>query len=442
MNAVYRLRGRRLLLIALLAALIALLAAAPARAAEVRGGQDVFIGRDQVVAGDLYVAGNTVTVDGTVKGDLVAVANQVIINGVVEGDLLAAGQAIVINGVVRDDVRAGGQAVLLTPSARVDGDLAIGGLSLENQSGSVVRGDLLVGAYQALLAGEIGRNIMGGLDRLELRGPVGGDVDIGVGGGSDPSAAQFSPAGPIPIPRVGPRLTMADSARIGGKLIYRSTAEASINPSAQVGGGVTFDPQPVAPAAQPVAPVLTYIRRFVSLLLVGLLLLWLMPAWSRRLADTVEAKPQPSLGWGLLAFFAFIGAVIAVLVLAIALAILLGWLTLGGLVAMVIFLGMLLDAVLVTGYIAFAAYVAQIVVGFVAARWLLRRVQPAWAERTIVPLVLGVFLYVVLRAIPWLGPIVAIGVVLAGLGALWQWGRATFQRSHPTPAPIVGLQPA
>ena len=119
MNIIRSLWGRRLLLLALLVALIALFAAPPARAAEIRGGEDVILGRGEVVEGDLYVAANSVTIDGTIKGDLVAVAGQITVNGTVEGDLLVAGQGIVINGVVRDDARAAGQAILLGPSARV-----------------------------------------------------------------------------------------------------------------------------------------------------------------------------------------------------------------------------------------------------------------------------------------------------------------------------------
>ncbi len=443
MKIIRGLRSRRLLLLVLLAALVTLFAATPARAGEIRGGDDIVISRGEVVEGDLYLAGNTVTIDGMIKGDLVAVASQITINGAVEGDLLAAGQGVVINGTVGDDVRAAGQAILLGPGTRVRGDLAIGGLSLENQAGSLVQGDLLIGAYQALLSGEIGRNITGGLNRLELRGPIGGDVNISVSGDSDPSAVQFSPAGQIPIPRVRPNLTVADSARIGGKLIYRSRAAAEVNPVAQV-GGITFEPQPTEPVTQPAVPGLSYLQRFASLLLVGLLLLWLTPAWTRRLADTVEARPLPSLGWGLLAFFAFFAALLAVLVLTIAIAVLLGWLTLGGLVAMTITLGVLLTAALFVGYITFVAYVAEIVVGYVAARWLLRRTQPAWAERPIVPLILGVLLYVILRAIPGLGALVALAAVLLGLGALWEWGRVTFQRSRPTPTqtPVSGFQPA
>jgi hypothetical protein len=57
-------------------------------------------------------------------------------------------------------------------------------------------------------------------------------------------------------------------------------------------------------------------------------------------------------------------------------------------------------------------------------------------------LVLGGALYVMVRALPWLGGLVVVTVVLLGLGALWQWGRASFQRARPTLAPVSGLQPA
>ncbi|HET9222673.1 MAG TPA: polymer-forming cytoskeletal protein [Roseiflexaceae bacterium] len=440
MNSLRTFGGRWGLILALLA-LIALFAASPTHAAQIRGANDIVVGRDEVIADDLYVAGNSVTIDGTIEGDLIAVASQVTINGIVEGDVLAAGQGVVINGTVGDDVRAAGQAILLGPSARVIGDLAVVGLSLENQSGSVVKSDVLIGAYQALLSGDIGRDVRGGLDRLELRGTIGGDVDVSVSGDQNPAAIQFSPAGQTPIPRVQPNLTMADSARIGGKLIYRSSAAADVNSSAQVGGGVTFDQLP-ANVTQPVVPWLSALQRLAALLLVGLLLVWRFPTWMRRLADTVEARPLPSLGWGLVAFFAFIAAVLGVIAVTIALAIMFGYLTLGGLVAMIISAGVLLSAVMVIGYIAFTAYVAEIIVGYMAGRWLLRRTQPSWAERSVVPLVVGVTLYVVVRALPWLGGFVAIAVVLFGLGVLWQWARASFQRTHPTPAPVSGLQPA
>jgi hypothetical protein len=66
------LRSRWLLLLAALL-LLGFFAVTPAQAADARGGDQVVIGRDEVINDDLYVAGNTVTIDGTVKGDVVAV---------------------------------------------------------------------------------------------------------------------------------------------------------------------------------------------------------------------------------------------------------------------------------------------------------------------------------------------------------------------------------
>lgn len=437
------LRSRWLLVFTALL-LVGFFAATPARAAEGRGGDRIVIGRDEVINDDLYVAGNTVTIDGTVKGDIVGFASQITVNGTVEGDLLVAGQGIVITGRVGDDVRAAGQAIMVGPSAQIGGDLAVAGMSLENQAGSNVSGDVLVGAYQALLAGTIGKDVRGGMSRLELRGAIGGDVDVAVNGDEGAfSPVQFSPAAQTPIPTVHPNLMVADSARIGGKLIYESSAAATISPAAQVAGGTTFNQVSAPQAATPArSPALTYLQRLAGLLLVGVLLLWLLPAWTRRLADNVETKPLPTLGWGLVAFVAFIAAVLGILIATIILAIIFGYLTLGGLVGMIISVGLLANATLVIGYIAFAAYIAQIVVSYMAGRWLLQHTQPAWVEWPIVPLALGLVLYVILRAIPVLGTLVGLFVVVLGLGALWEWGRATFTRPRARPTVIRELQPA
>src|SRR5690242_17864194 len=109
-----RLKSRRILILIALAALL-ILFVVPVRAADTRGGENVVIGRSEVVNADLYVAGNSVTIDGTINGDLVTVASLVTVNGTVNGDILAAGQAVVINGTVSDDVRAAGQAIVLAP---------------------------------------------------------------------------------------------------------------------------------------------------------------------------------------------------------------------------------------------------------------------------------------------------------------------------------------
>src|SRR5262245_55592318 len=157
------------------------------------------------------------------------------------------------------------------------------------------------------------------------------------------------------------------------------------------------------------------------------------------MADTVEERPLTSLAWGMVALAAFVGAVIVIMIVTIALAVMFGYLMLGGLAAMIVGLGMLMNVTLVLGCIAFLGFVAQVVMAYMAGRWLLQRVQPAWVERPIVPVAVGLVVYVVLRAIPGLGTLVGWLVVLLALGALWEWGRKLLRHSPPTST--AGLQP-
>lgn len=444
MNVIRKVQSKRLLIVITMALLMGLLAVVPARAADTRSGQDVVIAASEVINDNLYVSANTVTIDGTVKGDLTAIAQRITINGTVEGDVLSASQSAVVNGTVGGDMRSVGEAIMLGPGARVGGDLAVGAASLENQAGSTVGGDLLIGAYQALLAGDIGRDVKGGLNRLAIRGGVGRNVDVAVA--SEEGAANamiYRSSGVIATPAVPPNLTIADTARIGGRLTYRAYMPATIDPGAQVRGGVAPTiTQPAQPATSPIEPVLAALRRFASLLIIGLLLVWFAPAWTRRMADLVEARPLLSLGWGVVSVAALLLAMLVVVIVTVLLAIVFGFLTLGGLVAFIISIGLLINAALAIGALAYMVYGAVIVISYLAGRWILGKVRTTDTEQFSASLLLGLIIYVALTAVPVLGGIVSMFVVLFGLGALWEWASMRIQGARPTARPVVGLQPA
>ena len=81
----------RVLANALLLAVLALSIATPVAAYDGRGGDNVVVGKDEVVNDDLYVGASKFTMDGTVKGDVLAAGELLTINGNVEGDVMAAG---------------------------------------------------------------------------------------------------------------------------------------------------------------------------------------------------------------------------------------------------------------------------------------------------------------------------------------------------------------
>jgi cytoskeletal protein CcmA (bactofilin family) len=430
-------RPRVLILIGLVL-LAVLIIVPPVWAVESRSGDQVIVGPDEVVDDDLYATANQVVVEGTIRGDLVAFGQSVTVDGTVEGDLIAAGQSVEIGGEVDDDARIAGQALLLGEGASVGDDLIAAAYSLQNEPESNVGGTLWYAGYQALLAGTVGQNLAGAVNALTLGGEIGADANVDVDGEEGGAAPPgFLPVPQTPIPTVEPGLTLTDTALIGGNLTYQSSTEAQIDPGAQIEGDVVREERPVEEEEATRSPlaegVLDALGSLVTLFLVGLLLVWLAPRWIRRRAYTVLDRPLASLGWGLLGLVAFLILGIVILLVTILLAIVLGLLTLGSLVALIVVLGLLAEAALVLAFWISTGYLAQIVVGFLAGVLLLESVVPGRGAGRVLPLVVGLIVYVILVAIPVLGSIVGLIVVLLGLGALLIWVWSTVRRGRTRP---------
>ena len=239
----------------------------------------------------------------------------------------------------------------------------------------------------------------------------------------------------------------------GSTVTFESTAGQSA-PS-QVAGALLFAGQAAQPdgavvrdlgaaaAATPGAAARalgTAARRYLILAVLGALLLWLAPRWTRRLADTVQARPWGSLGWGILAVLLFLVAIILVLAGTVILALITGLLTLGSLAVVVALAGGLILAILGSGFWVFITYVAQIVVSYEVGRWILARGRAAGAVNRFAALLLGLVLLVILTGIPVLGGLTTLIVVLLGLGALWySWTSRGPAVAGPPPgaAPLI-----
>ena len=454
---------RRFLILIGLVLLAVLLVASPVwGAVETRSGQEVRIGPDEVVGDDLYVTANEIVVDGTIEGDLVAFGRSITVNGTVEGDLIAAGQTVEVGGTVEDDARIAGQALLLGGGANVGDDLLAAAYSLENEPDSTVEGTLQYAGYQALLAGSVGEDLRAAANSVQLDGEVARDVNVEVDGesGATPVLTPVLAAVTgVELPMVEAGLTLTSLARVGGDLTYRSSTEAQIDPGAQVEGEVINEERPVeevgaviseAHAAEEVGeeveeeaarnPIIDWIldtlRSLVALLLVGLLVVWLVPGWLRRLARTVQDQPVATLGWGLIGLIAFAALGLAILLVTILLAVIFGLLTLGSLVALIIFVGLLGEVAVVFAFWISTNYLAQIVVSYLAGVLLVEGVRPGRGSERVLPLVVGLVVYAILRAIPVLGVVIGVLVALVGLGALsnWIWTKLRRRPAQPPPA--------
>jgi cytoskeletal protein CcmA (bactofilin family) len=424
-----------------LAVLLALTLIAPAYAFDGRGGDKVVIQKGEVVDDDLYVSAQEFVLDGTVNGDLIVFAQLVTINGKVDGDLMTAAQTVAVNGEVTGSVRMAGSVLLVGEKARIGRDIVSAGYSLESKPGSSIGQDLVYGGGQSLLAGDVARNVHVGTGGFELRGHVGGNVNADVGepdqGRAGPPPAMFMPQSPIAPPNVKPGLTVDPSAQIDGDLRYTQSRDIAI-PASVVAGKVTRTTpsretrsvREETAAAKITNWGLNFVRTSISLLLMGLLLLWLFPTFIRGLSAELQTKPLASLGWGAVAWAAFFFMLLMIITATIIAAILFGVLTLSQLTGTAIGLGLLALLGLIIGFVFATTFIAKIVFGTALGRWILQRLSSPLAEHRYLPMVIGVLITVgviALLSFPLvpgiLGWLLNFAIVLLGLGALLLWSR-------------------
>jgi len=424
-----------------LAALLAMTFSTPASAFDGRGGDKVVIAAGEVVNDDLYVGAQEFVLDGTVNGDLIVFGQTVTINGKVDGDLMAAAQTVAVNGEVTGSIRMAGSILFVGDKANIGGDIVGAGYSFEGRQGSTIGQDLVFAGGQILLAGDVTRNVQVATGGFDLRGKVGGDVNAEVGeanhGNAGPPPTLFMPHSTIAAPNVRPGLTVNPSATVGGHLKYTQSKDVKI-PAGVVSGKVTrAEPAPntSAPREDTVEQKITkwglnFVRTSITLILIGLFLLWLFPFFVRGLSEQLQAKPLPSLGWGAVAWAAFFFSLLVIIAVTIIGGLFFGVLTLGQLTGTVIWLGLLTLVGLIVGFVLVTTFVAKVVFGVALGKWIFLQAKSPLAEHRYWPMIVGVLITVVVIAllsfplIPgFLGWLVNFAIVLLGLGALWMWSR-------------------
>jgi cytoskeletal protein CcmA (bactofilin family) len=429
---------RKFLSIFALVALASFSLVSPVLAFDGRSGDRVVVESDETINDDLYVTAGEFILDGTVNGDVIAMGQTITINGTVEGDVMAAGQTIVVNGTVTGAIRIAGSVLLVDENASIGGDILGAGSSLEIKEGSTVGQDIVFAGSQILLAGDVSRNVQVAAGAFELRGPVGGNVsaDVGEPGQAGPPPNFFMPQSPVSVPSVRPGLTLDPTARIEGNLEYTQTTDVPV-PEGVVAGNISRAEPATDPATRQETTSdrilkwgVNLLRTSITLILIGLFLLWLFPFFMQGWTTKLQSAFWPSLGWGVVTYAAFFVILLVIIVLMILGGVLFGVLTLGGLVGTVILIGILTLLALIFGFVLTTTFVAKIVFGQTLGRWLLTRANSSLAGHRFWPMIIGVLITVAVIAllsfplIPgFLGGLLNFAVILFGLGALWLWGR-------------------
>ncbi|HJV69014.1 polymer-forming cytoskeletal protein [Ideonella sp.] len=310
----------------------------------------------QPVAGDLMAAGGTVEVLAEVGGDALLLGGTLRLDAAVRQSLYAAGGRVTIGAPVQHNARIAGGSLEVSPAGRVAGNLSAAG------------GELRV-------LGPVDGYVVAGAGRVLINAPVAGDVHVRAG-----------------------RLELGPRAAIGGKLRYASGDEIVRDPAARVGGGIERVPR--APSPEPgrhrgaVGWVWT-----AGLMLLAAVLAAALPRLGERVQRSLSERPGAS------ALAGFV-AIVCVPVLAIVL------------------LATVIGAPL--GLLALLAYPALLLVGYASlgvsggrmalARWKpQRQAHRGWQA---LAAALCMLLIGLAAAVPWLGGLVALVVLVLGVGSV------------------------
>jgi cytoskeletal protein CcmA (bactofilin family) len=395
--------------------------------------EDGYIGANEVIDDDLFIGSETVEINGTVNGDVFAAGSVVKVNGIINGSLVTSGQSVLINGKINGSVYAVTTTLTLGPETEISRNLYYGGFNLSAEPGSIVKKDLLVGAYQVLLSGNIGRDVQAGVGALEIDGFIGNDVNAEVAGPSQGQQSYnfSSPPGVDTIIPSGIRISK--DAEIGGSITYKSSEDQSDAIEISPAGGVTFeynpdlDPEAVDPnevgrvgsTALVGTWLLKRVRVFITLMLLGALIIWQVPGLLNKVGDKVERESISSLGWGMVSMMVVYLGAFLIAGLIIAGAIFFGVFTLGELSRVILTVGFSSLGLILAAFGLLVSYGSKLVVSYMIGTLLIRWLAPKYENQKFWSMLVGVLLYTFLRAIPVFGFAIAVFVTLIGIGAMW-----------------------
>ncbi len=371
----------------------------------------------ETISNNIFLSGEDIRVEGTVEGDVFAVGNNITIDGTVEGSLFTIGQNIAVNGQVDGSVYAAGVTFALDEEAQIGRSLYYVGVHLGMKKGSTIGWDLNGFLLSARITGSVGRDIKASIGILDLIQFFLNTTDEEfesilvpenmVVTGDDADTAVSTKSSPTKVPTNSSALT-------------RQQQEERANQAANA-----FNEQLTAILIQ-----------YVSLLIVGAILIWLFPkqldAWGFHVRDL----PVHATGNGFIGYIVGFAATFFLIVFMFAIGIGLFRLNLDQLATIswgIGFSGIGLGFFL---FIALITYVSKLIVSFVAATMIFEKILPAATHRRIWPMMLGPLLFVLIRAIPYFGWVVGLIVTWMGIGAVWMAYKAGKNKEEAVTAVI------
>lgn len=345
--------------------LIIVVIAAQAGAVDLRSNGSVMVPEGTAIDDDLLAAGNSIDVSGNVAGTALVAGQTVSVTGPVTGFLGVAGQNVNVRGTKQMVAAAGQNVNVQSLNAR---NAVIAGNNINVDTASNVARDMMVAGNSVTLRGTIGRNLKAAGTNLSIGGNIQGDVLAN-----------------------GSNISVLPGAIIGGDFIYESPNKAKIGEGARIAGRVEQrEPRKGQGVPQGPSRAARALFGFLMMFAFGAVMVALFPRWSAETARRVIAAP----GWSALVGF------IALIVTPVA-----------AIIAFVTIIGIPIGLTLLFIYII--AWIVAIVIAALTVGALTLRGRTIWLQ-----LLLGLVIIYILGAIPVLGGLIRLAVLIFGLGAI------------------------
>lgn len=365
--------GKKLILFFVAAVSGVILFGARANAATFLGEDTPTVAQDQTIDGALFVAGNKITIAGSVKGDLFCGAQTVEITGTIDGDVICGAETINITGVVTGDIRVAAQTFTLASSVDKSVTIFAGTANFEKEA--FIGVDAAVYAQTLNQNGFISRDLLMAGGTLNIAGTVAREVQATVNSLSIGSTA------------------------IVGDVAYTSDSDANVANGASVASIERSEPTTNQNVTNPTVAILGNLAYwFIAMLLIGVAMMISKPQVLQGAGEYIKSNVWASLGWGALFVFA---APLAALVLA---------LTIVGIpLGIVIFLAWIIVLI-----------VAQTITSYVVGSWILSKTKVNGGEMwtRLGALALGLLIVGVLMIIPFIGWLLGFVATVIGAGSL------------------------
>jgi cytoskeletal protein CcmA (bactofilin family) len=365
-----------------------LVVSTPASATEFRKGDNITIGKGEVIKGDLFVTGKHVRIEGEVDGDVYAFAEQLDVTGHINGDLIGFIQSERISGVIDGNLRTLANNVAI--AGTVDRSVTVWNQTFDLDSSGKIGRSLTAGGQTLTVDGKVGRDFLCFSETTTISGLIGGSVK-----------------------GRGKSMSIVSGAEIDGKTTFEGQQPPSVSSDAKLASAPEFKKAEHKAHERGGG---YYIWRIIwtgAFILFGLVLAGLMPKFA---TETVESAGQigASFGLGVLVFFGvFIASIIACVTIV-------GLLV--GLSSLMMWFVML--------------FAAEVVVGGIVGQWIMGRADEFWPF--FVRVMVGVIAVRIVTSVPFIGFWAGLAVAVWGMGAI---SLALYRRLQPSLAPNIPSVP-